>query len=313
MKCDLISVLMPVYNVEKFVLDAIESILHQTYGEIELIIVDDCSTDLTWNVLKNAAEKDSRIILLQNDVNSKIAFSLNRALKVAKGKYIARMDGDDIAHVERIERQYKCLCEYSDISLVGVSTISIDEAGNEFARQEFISNPMLIEKCLNLTSLVSHNWLCRREVYDILEGYRELAPVEDYDFLLRAHAAGYRFINLPFFGMKIRYRSGNTATTAGLEQIKAFNYVTRLYKERCKNGRDSYSNINFHEFIKSPRWQRKLHLRSAEWLHYAFDARNKKHWLKFVFFGVGSILISHYQLHVILRRQLMHIYKRMYS
>ena len=146
MSCDLISVLMPVYNVGHYISDAVESILHQTYKEIELIIVDDCSTDLTWDILQGLAKRDSRIVLLQNSVNSKIVSSLNRALAVAKGNYIARMDGDDIAHVERIGRQYNYLCENPHIALVGVSTISIDECGNEFARQELISNPILIEK-----------------------------------------------------------------------------------------------------------------------------------------------------------------------
>lgn len=313
MRRELVSVLMPVYNVEKFVYAAVKSILDQTYREIELIIVDDCSADSTWSVLQELAKNDSRLVLLQNDVNSKIVFSLNSALAIAKGSYIARMDGDDIAHIERIERQYNYLCEHSGVSLVGVSTISIDENGNEFARQELISDPILIEKCLNLTSLVSHNWLCRREVYDVLGGYRELAPVEDYDFLLRAYAAGYRFTNLPFFGMKIRYRSGNTATTAGLEQIKAFNYVTRLYKERRQNGYDSYSKDAFSRFVQSSEWRRRLHLRSAEWLRYAFDARSKRNWFKCIFFGVGSVVISRYQLYVIARRQLMHIYKRIYT
>lgn len=313
MNCDLISVLMPVYNVQDYVFDAVESILNQTYEEIELIIVDDCSTDMTWAILKNMAKKDSRIILLRNSVNSKIVFSLNRALAVAKGLYIARMDGDDIAHIERIKRQYEHLYKYPNIALVGVSTISIDQYGKEFARQDLISDPILIKKCLNLTSLVSHNWLCRREVYDILSGYRELAPVEDYDFLLRAYTAGYRFTNLPFFGMKIRYRLGNTATTFGLEQIKAFNYVTRLYKQRCKNGYDLYSKAAFCDFIKSPEWQRKLHFCSAEWLHIAFDAKSKRNWIKFTFFSFGSIFISNHQLYVIIRRQLMHLYKKIYS
>ena len=309
----LISVLMPVYNVQEYIEMAVVSLLQQTFSKIELVIVDDCSTDSTWSILQRLAKEDSRIVLLRNVVNSKIVFSLNRALAAAKGDYIARMDGDDIAHIERIERQYNYLCENPGVSLVGVSTISIDEDGDEFARQELISDPLLIEKCLNLTSLVSHNWLCRREVYDVLGGYRELAPVEDYDFLLRAYAAGYRFTNLPFFGMKIRYRSGNTATTAGLEQIKAFNYVTRLYKERRQNGYDSYSKDAFSRFVQSSEWRRKLHLRSAEWLRYAFDARSKRNWFECIFFGFGSIIISHYQLYVIARRQLMHIYKRIYT
>ena len=313
MEQDLISVIIPVFNVEKFVSESIESILNQTYRHLEIIIVDDCSTDKTWEILQTWAQKDDRIVLIRNNVNSKIVTSLNNALAASKGEYIARMDGDDVAHPERIERQYRYLCERREISLVGVSTISIDENGSEFARQKFISDQRLIAKCLNLTSLVSHNWLCRREVYDALGGYRELAPVEDYDFLLRMYAAGYRFTNLSFYGMQIRYRRGNTATTAGIEQIKAFNYVTKLYKERCRNGVDSYSHEAFQQFIRTAAWQKKMHLLSAMKLRLAFNARGKGRRLTSAFFAALSVLISPYQIQTIVRRRLMHFYKRMYS
>lgn len=309
----LISILMPVFNVENYIEEAIKSLLEQSYSNIEIILIDDCSTDQTYSICKRLALEDSRIQLLRNECNVRIVDTLNRAFLASKGLFIARMDGDDVAHVDRIEHQYNYLRDHPDISLVGVSTISVDEAGNEFSRQILISDQSLIKKCLTLTSLVSHNWLCRREVYDFLGGYRQLAPVEDYDFLLRMYSAGYRFTNLPFFGMKIRYRSGNTATTAGVEQIKAFNYVTRLYKERQKNGGDSYSQDAFRDFLKTSDWRRKLHLYSAEWLRRAFAARSKGHWLKYIFFGVVSIAVSRYQLYVIFRRQLMHYYINKYN
>lgn len=309
----LISILMPVFNVEKYVREAVESLLVQTYSNFELIIVDDCSTDSTYSICEKLANADSRVRVFKNESNLKIVLTLNRALRMAKGSYIARMDGDDVAVPERLENQYNYLCKNPDVALIGVSTISIDEDGNEFARHKFISDQFMIQKCLNLTTLVSHNWLCRREVYDFLGGYRELAPVEDYDFLLRMHSAGYRFSNLPFYGMKIRYRSGNTATTAGLEQVKAFKYVTRLYKERCKNGHDSYSKIAFYDFVKSSERKRELHLRSAEWMRRAFDARKKGELLRYFLYGILSIFLSHHQLHVVARRQLMHFYEKFYN
>jgi glycosyltransferase involved in cell wall biosynthesis len=309
----LISVLIPAYNVEKFIEASIESILRQTYRELEVIVVDDCSTDRTWDLLRKIAELDPRIILLRNSKNSKIVTTLNKALAAAKGRYIARMDGDDIAHPERIERQYRYLSENRDIALVGVNTVSIDEDGREFARQELLSDQRLIRRCLNLTSLVSHNWLCRREVYEKLGGYRELAPVEDYDFLLRMYAEGYRFTNLPFYGMKIRYRHGNTATTAGLEQIRAFNYVSRLYRQRRRTGHDDYCQDAFRTFVQAPEWQRKLHLLSAGELRRAFDARSGGRTFGSLFHGLMSIFISPYQLQTILRRRLMRFYKRIYS
>ena len=85
---ELISVLMPTYNVEKFIRQAVESILNQTWDNFEFIIVDDCSQDRTYEILSEYANKDSRIKLYRNDTNSKICKTLNRALAHASGKYI---------------------------------------------------------------------------------------------------------------------------------------------------------------------------------------------------------------------------------
>jgi hypothetical protein len=219
------------------------------------------------------------------------------------------MDADDIAHIERIERQYDFLCSRPDIALVGVSTIAIDEAGRELSRDSRISDPGTIERCMTLTPLVSHNWLCRKEVYDALGGYRALAPVEDYDFLLRLHAGGWRFTNLPFFGMKIRYRNGNTATTNGVEQMKAFNYVTRLYRERLKAGSDSYSQHTFETAVQTSSFLRYCHARAVQCLHRAFEQRKAGRQLEVAIYGILSVLWSPHLAQVFARRRLMHIYR----
>ena len=100
---NLVSIIMPAYNAEKYISNSINSIIQQTYKNWELIIVDDCSTDKTTRVILNY--KDERIRLLKNTKNSGAAMSRNRALREAKGKWIAFLDSDDIWHPEKLERQ----------------------------------------------------------------------------------------------------------------------------------------------------------------------------------------------------------------
>lgn len=100
---DLISVIMPSYNTGKYISDSIKSVIDQTYPDWELIIVDDCSTDDTVDVINSFS--DPRIILLQNEINSGAAVSRNRALRAAKGRWIAFLDSDDIWEPEKLEKQ----------------------------------------------------------------------------------------------------------------------------------------------------------------------------------------------------------------
>ena len=100
----LISIIMPSYNTAKYISESINSVLAQTYTEWELIIVDDCSTDNTDEVIANFL-KDERIKYLKNEKNSGAAISRNKALREAKGKYVAFLDSDDLWHPEKLERQ----------------------------------------------------------------------------------------------------------------------------------------------------------------------------------------------------------------
>ena len=100
---ELVSIIMPSYNTARYISDSINSVLSQTYNNWELIIVDDCSTDNTIDVVKSF--KDSRIILLQNEKNSGAALSRNYALREAKGKWIAFLDSDDVWVPEKLEKQ----------------------------------------------------------------------------------------------------------------------------------------------------------------------------------------------------------------
>ena len=127
----LVSVIIPCYNTEKYVEQAVRSIMNQTYKNLEIILTDDCSTDGTFTILQKLAEEDSRIKLNRNETNLKIVKTLNNMILQATGKYIARMDADDISLPERIEKQVDFLEQNSDFSFCGSNAFLIDESGKK--------------------------------------------------------------------------------------------------------------------------------------------------------------------------------------
>jgi glycosyltransferase involved in cell wall biosynthesis len=125
----LVSVLMSVYNGERFLSQAIESILNQSFGDFEFIIIDDGSKDTTWGILTKAANQDARIRLLRNDSNLGLTKSLNMGLTLAKGAYIARQDADDIAQSMRLATQLALFEETPGLVITGSAYWVIDGNG----------------------------------------------------------------------------------------------------------------------------------------------------------------------------------------
>src|SRR3989344_3835609 len=115
----LVSVIMPVYNLELYIEQATNSILCQTYKNFEFLILDDASTDLTFSILKSLKNKDNRIILMQNQENLGVTKCLNKLLKIAKGKYIVRMDADDWSYPERIKLQVGLMENHPEVVVSG--------------------------------------------------------------------------------------------------------------------------------------------------------------------------------------------------
>ena len=112
-----ISVIMAVHNGEKFLQYTVDSILKQSFTSFELIVIDDASTDSTPDILNRYAQSDHRLRIVTNEENLKLARSLNKGLGLARGKYIARMDADDICLPDRFEKQYRFMEENSDIDV----------------------------------------------------------------------------------------------------------------------------------------------------------------------------------------------------
>lgn len=281
---DLISVLMPTYNVADYVEEAVNSILNQTYENFELIIVDDASTDGTFEILTALQAKDSRIKLYRNEVNSKICKTLNRALSYAKGDFIARMDGDDISRSDRLEILHDYLISHPDICLVGSASETIDENGVRLAVKKMPQRWEAIRKGNKFISSVTHIWLARYYVYKELEGYRDVPYAEDYDFLLRGEIKGYKYANVADPVYKIRLRNGNTVSSNGLLQKKSFYYVKKLHRKELKTKENMFSAADYERAVSCTERQKIRFSKAAMYLNKAVV--NKKN----VFYMAANVI-----------------------
>lgn len=203
-----VSVIMGIYNMankKNIVKLAIESILNQTYRDFEFIICDDGSNDDTYNVVKNIVKGDERVILLKNEKNKGLAYSLNRCIEKAKGKYIARMDSDDISESNRLEKQIQFLDAHSEYAMVGCNLLLINDKGI-WGKRILAEKPN--KKSFLFTSPFCHPAIVmRRKVLDNVNYYKVekiTRRAEDYDLFMRIYAKGYKGYNMQEFLYQFR-------------------------------------------------------------------------------------------------------------
>lgn len=196
-----ISVIMGIWNCESTLAEAIDSIIAQTYPDWELILCDDCSDDGTYALAKQYADKyPEKIILLKNETNSKLAFTLNRCLEKATGRYIARMDGDDKCLPERFEKQLEYLESRPDAVLVGTAMQRFYNDGRLGAVASCPSEPDRFTPHKNGPSFNHATILAFKSVFDELGGYTVCPRTvrgQDRDLWFRFFAAGFKGVNMP--------------------------------------------------------------------------------------------------------------------
>lgn len=183
----LISVLMPAFNSEEYIAESIESILSSNYLNYEFIIVDDGSTDATNEIIKKYLKKYENIFL-HNKLNSGIVDSLNYGLKFCKGKWVARLDSDDLSSPDRLGKQLKIAESINNVGLVGSDYIRIDKFGNELYSYGFpTSNHKLNERLIKCKAFFPHSSaFFNKELVDFLGGYRNrVSHSEDWDLWIR--------------------------------------------------------------------------------------------------------------------------------
>lgn len=194
-----VTVLMPVHNDRRVFLEkSIASILDQTFTDFELLIVDDCSASADClETIEHFARADTRIRVIRNEKNLGLTKTLNKGISMARGEYIARIDGDDIAAKERLEKQFRFMEDHPDYALAGSWAYLIDEYGHILGKKEFYTEYADIKKHILAFNFFTHStWFFRKSIIGRLGGYSEAAPMnEDYDLLLRL-ASSYPVHNL---------------------------------------------------------------------------------------------------------------------
>lgn len=180
-----ITVFMPVYNAERFLEEAVESILNQTYQEFDFLVIDDGSTDQSYKILEYFKDKDSRISLYKNEVNKGVCYTRNRGLALCNTEYIAFMDADDIAPRKRLEKELDFLDKHLELAGVGGIAQNINEDGEVipgmfplYQNPDYIRVNMMFENTLANGSVMLRTNIYKK--YGIQYWDKEFA--EDYRF-----------------------------------------------------------------------------------------------------------------------------------
>lgn len=200
-----ITVLMAIYNCASTLDEAIDSLYAQTYNNFKLVLCDDASTDNTYEIAKKYAEKHDNIVLIKNEKNMKLAYSLNRCLEYADTEYVARMDGDDISLPTRFEKQIKFLDDHPEYAVVSCPMIYFDESG-DWGFGKSVEKPTIeiFKKGAPHTHAPS---MTRTAVMKAVNGYtdtKRIIRVEDYYLWYKIYKAGYKGYNLQEYLYKMR-------------------------------------------------------------------------------------------------------------
>lgn len=232
-----VSVIMSVLNDERYIGEAVDSVLNQTFRDFEFIIINDGSTDRTGEIL--SSYRDDRILLFDQK-NRGLTQSLNRGLSLARGEYIARMDGDDISDPARLEEEVRFLDRDQDIGLVGTFAYRIDEQGRRISVYTYKTTTEEIKKNLWVDCPFCHSSVMfRKACIDKIGAYREkVGPTEDYDLWFRI-TEQFGAANIPVPLHSFRIDSKGITVRKRFDQIRYMMLVRLLAEERQKKGQDN--------------------------------------------------------------------------
>lgn len=244
----LVSVIMSVYNSEKYIAETIKSILKQTYHNFEFIIVDDCSTDNTYSVLEEFQKQDQRIRLIKNDSNQKQAFSRNKAINLAEGKYIAFIDADDTAHPNRLQTQLDFMELNPNIDVCGSYYYLFNANGIKFKQKppiihaEIECQMRLFGSCIAFPSVFIKTAILKEFIFnESMEG-----NAEDYELWIRMLDKEVIFWNIPEYLLYYRVHSSQ-ASQINLTPI--YSFVNSIRYKTLKSFFPSWSDTKINEAI----------------------------------------------------------------
>jgi glycosyltransferase involved in cell wall biosynthesis len=223
-----ISVLMTAFNSQAYIVEAIQSILNQTFTKFEFIILDDASTDGTWEIINKYASKDQRIIALKNEKNLGISGSRNRLVNLAKGEFIIWQDADDISLPSRLEKQYQFMINHPQVGISGGGLEFFE--GNKIlgTRKYALTDSELRKKIFRYSPVAQPAAIVRTRALKNINGYNpKLSVAEDLDVAFRL-GQNYQFANLPEIVLRYRHQK-NSITFQKLKILEINTLKIRYY------------------------------------------------------------------------------------
>lgn len=253
---ELVSVVMSTYNESLLVLEkSIDSILNQTYKNIQLVLINDNPNRNDLNeYLDIKVKNNSNIKYIVNDINKGLVFSLNEGIKNSDGEFIARMDADDISHLERIEKQMNFL-KTNKLDLVGSYVKKIDENNRIIGEINVPYKHVNIVRYHKYGNCLLHpTWFGKRTVFEKLNGYRNIYSCEDYDFITRAIHNGYKLGNVREPLLDYRIRSDGISVSSEAKQKLLMYYISKH-----RNSINDITEVNINDYIKSEEYHHSLY------------------------------------------------------
>jgi len=227
-----VSVVMPVYDGERFLRDAIESVLAQTYPNFELVIVDDGSRDSSFRIAQEYAARDPRVRPLRNEHNLGIVKTRNRAFAEASREavYFAVLDADDVCEPTRLEHQVLFLEHNPDHALVGGHTLVINEEGRTIGQRRYpTEHRRILAVIARYNPIAQPTVMIRRSALEAVGHYDERYPrCQDYDLWLRM-AVRYKLANLDEYTLKYRISAGQGKRTALRDSLRYTIQIQRRF------------------------------------------------------------------------------------
>lgn len=244
-----VSVVMPIYNCEKYVTNSINSVLNQTFRDFEFIILDDASTDNTLSIINDFAKKDKRIVLRRNRNNLGVTKSLNKALKYVKGEYVIRMDGDDWSHPSRFVKQVNLMDRNPDVVVSGSyiwvcdSNLNIKQVRKYNVKDSEIRNKLFRYSPFAHPATIWRTDVIKKEKYN-----ERIKYGQDYELYFRVGRHG-KFMNIPRPLLKLRMHASSISSKMSNAQSRAtieIRYIAKVkfgYKMRFTDKIYNYSQF----------------------------------------------------------------------
>jgi glycosyltransferase involved in cell wall biosynthesis len=268
---------MPAYNAEKYIGEAIESVLNQTFTDFELIVINDGSTDRTEDVILSFS--DPRIRYIKNEKNIGVSATRNKCIDLATGKYCALLDADDISLPQRFETQLRFFETHPDYVLCGSWAYIIDNGGTRTGEIKFIDSDNLLKiSYLFSNALMNPSIMLRTEILKEFKYHPEFLATGDLELWLRIVNAGLKIANIPKFLIKYRWHGTNISVENEMFQTAKKFELLKPYVENFTGREITKEELDLHSFsFRLYQFGEKKNIATV-------DLQDEKQWFEFLSF-----------------------------